>query len=156
MALEAGIIAAEIDASENRQLEQAFTSIGITPRTFSIDGVGTLVGLHGAFSHAEVDIDIIPGFVVRGVGLTTLNKAFYRFDVLYALESRGKMLINNAFALENAMDKMRTSVILDARGLPTPRTEVAENVKQALAAFDLLGGDIVVKPVYGSQGIGIF
>jgi RimK family alpha-L-glutamate ligase len=33
---------------------------------------------------------------------------------------------------------------------------VAEDVKHALAAIDLLDGDVVVKPVYGGQGTGIF
>ncbi len=156
MSREAGIISAEIGASENRQLAEALVSVGLTPRSFSLDGVATCTGLTRSFLHADVALDDIPGFIVRGIGHTTWNKAFYRLDVLYALESRGKILVNSAFSVENATDKMRSSVILDAKGIPTPRTVMAEDPKQAIAAFDLLGGDVVVKPVYGSQGTGMF
>ena len=40
-------------------------------------------------------------------------------------------------------------------GLPTPRTVVAERFDEALAAFEELGGDVVVKPLFGSEGRGI-
>jgi len=38
--------------------------------------------------------------------------------------------------------------------VPVPRTAVTENVDEALKAFSELGGDVVVKPLFGSRGIG--
>jgi RimK family alpha-L-glutamate ligase len=35
-----------------------------------------------------------------------------------------------------------------------PRTAVTENVEEAMIAFQELGSDVVVKPIFGSRGIG--
>ncbi|MEM1990636.1 MAG: RimK family alpha-L-glutamate ligase, partial [Candidatus Bathyarchaeia archaeon] len=44
--------------------------------------------------------------------------------------------------------------LLEEAGLPVPRTVVTESARDALKAFYDLGGDIVVKPIFGSRGIG--
>ena len=44
---------------------------------------------------------------------------------------------------------------LQQAGLPVPPTAVCETAEAALAAFDQLGGDVVVKPLFGSEGRGI-
>ena len=41
-----------------------------------------------------------------------------------------------------------------ARGVPTPRTVACERAEDALDAFDELGGDVIVKPLFGSMGFG--
>jgi ribosomal protein S6--L-glutamate ligase/tetrahydromethanopterin:alpha-L-glutamate ligase len=53
------------------------------------------------------------------------------------------------------VDKYYTSTLLDDAGIRTPRTVVSERFDEALKAFDELGGDIVVKPLFGSLGRGI-
>jgi RimK family alpha-L-glutamate ligase len=53
------------------------------------------------------------------------------------------------------VDKYYTSALLEDAGLPTPRTVVTERFDEALAAFDELGGDVVVKPIFGSEGRGM-
>jgi RimK family alpha-L-glutamate ligase len=53
------------------------------------------------------------------------------------------------------VDKYFTSTLLEDAGLPTPRTRVCERLDDALAAFEALGGDVVVKPLFGSEGRGI-
>ncbi len=155
-ALDAGIICGTIDNAENVQLQKAFERSGLKCVQVLPEDVAIGVSLQPAFAHDKVDIDAVPGFVVRGIGVATLTKSFFRFDVLYALERRGKVLINGARATEVAMNKAMASVAIDAAGIPTPATVVTENLKHALAAFDRLGGDVVVKPVYGSLGTGMF
>jgi ribosomal protein S6--L-glutamate ligase len=44
---------------------------------------------------------------------------------------------------------------LQAAGLPTLRTRVSQTVEQAMADFEELGGDVVVKPLFGSEGRGL-
>src|SRR5207244_6209357 len=44
---------------------------------------------------------------------------------------------------------------LDAAGLPTPPTVVCQDAESAVAAFHQLGGDVVVKPLFGSEGKGM-
>jgi RimK family alpha-L-glutamate ligase len=154
--LAAGIICGSTGNAENAQLQQAFERAGIKIAMILPEHVTIGVSSQPAFHHDEIDLDTIPGFLVRGIGITTLTKSFYRLDVLYALEQRGKVLINRARATEVAMNKAMASVALDAAGIPTPATIVTENLKHALAAFDQLGGDVVIKPIYGSQGTGMF
>jgi ribosomal protein S6--L-glutamate ligase len=53
------------------------------------------------------------------------------------------------------VDKYLTNVRLAAAGLPTPPTHVAQRADDAVAAFDRLGGDVVLKPVFGAEGRGM-
>ena len=39
--------------------------------------------------------------------------------------------------------------------LPTPDTIVCEDPDEALAGFRALGGDVIVKPLFGSMGLGM-
>jgi RimK family alpha-L-glutamate ligase len=97
------------------------------------------------------------GIIVRGVGSATVPypKIFFRIDTLYALERLGVVVLNTPRSIEYATDKYFTSLILAQHGIPTPRTYVVENFTAACAAFDDMGGDVVVKPIYGAMGIGI-
>lgn len=154
--LAAGIICGSMENAENAQLQGAFERAGVRAVQVLPEDIAIGVSLGNDFFHDKVVIDDIPGFVIRGIGFTTLARSFYRLDLLYALERRGKHLINSARATETAMNKALASVALDAAGIPTPATLVTENLKHAMSAFDKLGGDVLVKPVYGSQGVGIF
>lgn len=93
--------------------------------------------------------------LVRGFGADATQKIFFRLDLLSAMEEYGLKLINSRSALEISSDKFLTSVFLERYNIPTPKTIICENPEEALTAFDDLGGDVVLKPLYGSKGIGI-
>ena len=57
-------------------------------------------------------------------------------------------------APRGAIDKFRTSWELARAGLSTPEARVVQTRAQAREALDALG-DVVVKPVYGSLGVGV-
>ncbi|MBD3198347.1 MAG: RimK family alpha-L-glutamate ligase [Candidatus Lokiarchaeota archaeon] len=100
--------------------------------------------------------DIHPkGALVRGFGADVTQKIFFRLDLLSVLEEFGFRLINSRQSLEVASDKFLSSLFLKKYKLPTPRTIVCENSQDALNSFDELGGDVILKPLYGSKGIGI-
>jgi RimK family alpha-L-glutamate ligase len=63
-------------------------------------------------------------------------------------------VLNQPAAIEKSVDKYYALALLEEAGLPVPRTVVAESADAALRAFHELGGDIVVKPIFGSRGIG--
>ncbi|HEV3162980.1 MAG TPA: RimK family alpha-L-glutamate ligase, partial [Isosphaeraceae bacterium] len=44
---------------------------------------------------------------------------------------------------------------IEAAGLPVPLTWAGETAAAALEAFEALGGDVVVKPLFGSEGRGL-
>ncbi len=76
-------------------------------------------------------------------------------DLLGQLESLGKPVVNPGRAIEAAVDKYLASAKLAAAGLRTPPTLVCQTADAALAAFEQLGGDVVVKPLFGAEGRGI-
>jgi len=63
-------------------------------------------------------------------------------------------VINSPESIEHCVDKYDTLAILEENGIPVPRTAVTENVDEALEAFSDLGSDVVVKPIFGSRGVG--
>lgn len=93
--------------------------------------------------------------LVRGFGAAATQKIFFRLDLLSAMEEYGIRLMNSRNALEISSDKFLTSVYLERYKIPTPKTVICENPDDALASFEDLGGDVVIKPLYGSKGIGI-
>ena len=93
--------------------------------------------------------------LVRGFGAAPTQKIFFRLDLMSAIEEYGIRLMNSRESLEIASDKFLTSIFLEQYKIPTPRTIICEDTTDALEAYDELGGDIVLKPLFGSKGIGI-
>jgi ribosomal protein S6--L-glutamate ligase len=76
-------------------------------------------------------------------------------DVLHAAVARGLRVVNSPRAVETCVDKYLTNVRLANAGLPTPPTHVAQRSDDAFEAFAQLGGDVVIKPVFGAEGRGM-
>lgn len=93
--------------------------------------------------------------IVRTVPAGSLEQVVFRMDLLHAARLRGLPVLNPPGAVETCVDKYLTSVRLAAAGLPTPPTHVAQLADDALAAFERLGGDVVIKPVFGAEGRGM-
>jgi [lysine-biosynthesis-protein LysW]--L-2-aminoadipate ligase len=69
---------------------------------------------------------------------------------LYA--ATGATVLNAPEVIEACGDKLATSALLAAADVPTPRTVVAFDAEEALAAAEALGYPVVLKPVVGSWG----
>ncbi|MBX9580789.1 MAG: RimK family alpha-L-glutamate ligase [Gemmataceae bacterium] len=93
--------------------------------------------------------------LVRTMPAGSLEQVVFRMDILHAAAASGVTALNPPRAVETCVDKYLTSARLFAAGLPTPDTHVAQRADDALAAFERLGGDVVVKPVFGSEGRGM-
>ncbi len=108
-------------------------------------------------SHFQEQFEELDPFaaLVRGFGAAPTQKIFFRLDLLSAIEEYGIKLINSRESLEIASDKFLTSIFLERYKIPTPKTIICENPNDAIEAFEELGGDIVLKPLYGSKGVGI-
>src|SRR6202035_2302824 len=48
-----------------------------------------------------------------------------------------------------------TTAVLQSAGLRVPPTMVCQHADAAMEAFNKLGGDVVVKPLFGSEGRGM-
>lgn len=95
------------------------------------------------------------GAIVRTLPAGSLEQVVFRMDLLHAARERGLPVLNPPRAVETCVDKYLTNVRLAAAGLPTPPTHVAQRAEDALAAFDQLGRDVVIKPIFGSEGRGM-
>ena len=98
------------------------------------------------------------GVFVRGVPSGTLEQIVLRLDVLHALRELGIPVYNDARAIERTVDKGMTSFLLHEGGLATPPTCVTESAAQARAWLlreTAAGHDVVVKPLFGAQGLGL-
>jgi ribosomal protein S6--L-glutamate ligase len=107
------------------------------------------------FYGGKLELAKVDAVLVRTMPPASLEQIVFRMDVLGRLEAAGKVVINPARAIEAAVDKYLASAKLAAAGLPTPRTAVCQTVDAAQAAFARLGGDVVVKPLFGAEGRGI-
>lgn len=109
---------------------------------------------------------VLPGFedrlpdgaFVRGVAGGTLEQVVLRLDFLHLLPAVGVPVYNPARAIEKSVDKAMTSLLLHQAGVPTPPTWVCESEPQARALLMrevARGHELVLKPLFGSQGNGL-
>jgi RimK family alpha-L-glutamate ligase len=101
---------------------------------------------------APLDFD---GVIVRTMPPGSLEQVVFRMDWLHALEVRGVPILNPTKSLEVCIDKYLALVRLSQAGLPVPETIVCQRAEEAQAAFESLGSDVVVKPIFGSEGRGM-
>lgn len=136
---------------------------------FAVRGVESV---YLSLTQCRVDLEaspcgvVLPGFedalpdgvFVRGIAAGTLEQVVLRLDVLHALRELGVPVYNDARAIERTVDKAMTSLLLHRAGIATPRTWVCESEEQARALIRRetgRGGELVMKPLFGSQGKGL-
>ena len=137
------------------RLERALTARGhecaFAPVTRMVGSVGSAVGVRSR-EVALHDCDVV---LVRGIPRGSLEQVVFRVDALHALAAGGVRAVNSAHAVERTVDKFLASALLARAGLPTPRTIACERPADALEALAELGGDVIVKPLFGSMGVGM-
>jgi ribosomal protein S6--L-glutamate ligase len=135
-------------AARENGIELAF--VDFTSLSAAIGGAAPARLLGGATDLAALD-----SVIVRSMPRGSLEQVVFRMDLLQRLEARGTRVVNSPRSLETAIDKYLSTARLAASGLPVPPAAACERAGAALAAFDELGGDVVVKPLFGSEGRGI-
>jgi tetrahydromethanopterin:alpha-L-glutamate ligase len=88
----------------------------------------------------------------RAVG--EAGDAELQLELYRTLAESGALLVNDVVALTTAIDKFKSSWLFARAGLPTPPVVLVQRLDEALLALEELG-DAVVKPVFGSLGIGV-
>jgi RimK family alpha-L-glutamate ligase len=132
-----------------RDLRRAATQQGHT--TTLVDFRRVSAGV--AVAHQPLsDCDAV---IVRTMPPGSLEQVVFRMDALHRLQAAGKRVLNPPLALEICIDKYLASARLEAAGLRVPATIVCQDADAALEAFAALGGDVVVKPLFGSEGRGM-
>jgi RimK family alpha-L-glutamate ligase len=133
----------------------ALAGRGVAAECFSITRLTARVTGRPRLADRGTALDELDVLFVRAIPAGSLEQVVFRMDTLHRLENCGVRVVNSAGAIERGVDKYYTAALLDDAGVPTPRTVVVERLDDALAAFDELGGDVVVKPLFGSEGRGM-
>ena len=123
--------------------------------------------LFAEFERRRADVELIDDRkVVLSLGGASALEPAFDFDVvldrslsysralvhLGVLADRGIPTVNRIEVALNCGDKVRTSSLLQAAGVPTPDTRVASTPDAALEAIEELGYPVVLKPAVGSWG----
>ncbi len=116
---------------------------------------GGVLAAGAALRAGELDLRRLDAVIVRTMPPGSLEQIVFRMDLLARLEAEGVIVLNAPRTIEQAVDKYLATARLAASGLPVPETIACESEHAAWLAFDELGGDVVVKPVFGAEGRGV-
>ncbi len=155
-----GIATRNMEAWSSTQVREALTKHGIPYVCFTFPKLVAQLGHKPYFRVKDVNLqevnllEDVDALIIRPIGRGSLEELVFRMDMLYKLEREGFYVINPAEAIEHCVDKYDILAILEDAGVPVPRTFATESANQAIEAFKELGGDVVIKPIFGSRGIG--
>lgn len=145
---------------QGAQLKQAFAQRGVDTAFVSLQNC--VIDLS-----QPKPLICIPGFdelptaaFVRGIAGGTLQQVITRLNILHMLTKLGVRIYNQPQAIERTVDKAMTSFLLRMHGVATPATWACEsrlqveNIRQS-AANNHHHQQLVIKPLFGSQGQGV-
>ncbi|SAL05136.1 Ribosomal protein S6 modification protein [Caballeronia calidae] len=141
------------------RLRKAFRARGVEARCVDLADcrIDTTWKPHGlaipGFGHTLPD-----AVFVRGIAGGTFEQVTLRLGVLHALRESGVPVYNDARAIERSVDKSMTSFLLNRYGVPTPATWAGESAafaQRVLMREAAAGREVVMKPLFGSQGKGL-
>lgn len=142
-----------------RELSRAFRALGVQSAYASLSDCR--LDLEGA--RAGV---FVPGFderlpdavFVRSIEAGSFEQVTLRLSVLHALKDLGVPVYNDARAIERSVDKAMTTFLLRRHGISTLPTWVSERhpvARSVLMREASRGHELVIKPLFGSQGKGL-
>ncbi len=150
-----------MEAWSSAQVREALSKRGIPYVCFTFPKLVARLAYKPYFKSVDVVsqgeihlIEDLDALIIRPIGRGSLEELVFRMDMLYKLQRTGLYVLNPPEAIEHCVDKYDILSVLEDAGVPVPRTLATENVNDALKAFKELGGDVVVKPIFGSRGQG--
>jgi ribosomal protein S6--L-glutamate ligase len=111
--------------------------------------------LSAGVAHAPEALAGFEGVLVRTMPPGSLEQVVFRMDLLHRAHARGVAVLNPPRAIETCVDKYLATAYLEEAGLRVPPTVACQNADAALEAYQTLGGDVVVKSLFGSEGRGM-
>jgi tetrahydromethanopterin:alpha-L-glutamate ligase len=139
-------------------LQRAAGRLGVLLHAVLFSSVSAEVGTDKARASvkaADIELTATDGVLVRMMPPGSLEQVVFRMDALHRVAAAGVPILNPPRAVEAAVDKYLTLALLEGAGMPVPPTWAGQGAAEALVAFESLGGDVVVKPLFGSEGRGL-
>lgn len=145
------------------RLKEAFANHGIDAVFVSLPDC--IINLYGSKPNSASPTIQIPHFdtlppavFVRGISGGTMQQVTTRLNVLHILSMLNVKIYNDVKAIERTVDKAMTSFLLQKNGVSTPATWVSESrtqVEQLRQIAKQQNQTLVLKPLFGSQGLGV-
>ena len=122
---------------------------------FSTIQAGIRNGKADDIRSAEQSFRMFDAVLIRTMPPGSLEQVIFRMNALHLFERSGGLVLNCARAIEIAVDKYLSLGLLAQSNLTVPETIICQTAEDALTAYERLGGDVVIKPVFGGEGRGI-
>lgn len=137
-------------------LGRAAAGLGVNFRAVPFPTVSAWVD-HGRqrVEAGGLELTGVGGVLVRMMPPGSLEQVVFRMDALHRVAAAGVPVWNPPRAIEAAVDKYLSLSLLASAGVPVPATWTGQTAAGALDAFEALGGDVIVKPLFGSEGRGL-
>jgi len=148
------VILATRQGWHTRELTRALGARGHTGVIVPYEGLVASIGESPGLRSGTAELDRADAVLARIIPSGSLEQIIFRVDALHRLDDRGIRVMNSPRAIERTVDKFWTTALLEQRGIATPETVVCESSDEAFAAFRRLG-DVIVKPLFGSMGLGM-
>jgi RimK family alpha-L-glutamate ligase len=136
------------------ELERAAAERGHQLTVLPYEGLVARIGPAPGLRSRNTELDSADVVLARIIPSGSLEQIIFRVDALHRLEDRGIRVVNSPRVIERTVDKFWTSTLLEQCGIPTPETVVCDDPEEAIAAYRTLG-DVIVKPLFGSMGLGM-
>ena len=136
------------------ELERAAAERGHQAVVLPYEGLVASIGPASGLRSRSTELDGVDAVLARIIPSGSLEQIIFRVDALHRLEDRDVRVMNSPRAIERTVDKFWTSALLEQCGVATPETVVCDSADEATAAFRALG-DVIVKPLFGSMGLGM-
>lgn len=136
------------------ELTRAAAERGHEAVVLPYEGLVATIGPAPGLRSRRTELDQVDAVLARIIPSGSLEQIIFRVDALHRLEDRGIRVVNSPRAIERTVDKFWTSALLEQCGIPTPETIVCDDPEEAFAGFRALG-DVIVKPLFGSMGLGM-
>ncbi|MEM3383801.1 MAG: RimK family alpha-L-glutamate ligase [Nitrososphaerales archaeon] len=152
-----GLVTRDPESWCSDQLLKSMMKKGIDPLWFSLPDLVAKVRVR-PYVTTKDGINLIEelgAILIRPIGRGSLEEIIFRLDVLRGLERKGLLVINPPRSIEISADKYRSLMLMEEQGIKVPPTIATEDAEAAMQAFQELGGDVVIKPIFGSRGMGI-
>ena len=144
------------------QLASAAARLGHQMQFASYESISAAIGSGAAGLTLTCDAGSVSEFdaiLTRTMSAASMEKITFRLAALHALADRlidrKIAIINPPRALEWAIDKFASLARLASAGFPTPPTRLVQSRNEAMDAFEALGGDCIIKPIFGGEGRGV-
>ena len=95
----------------------------------------------------------LPDFILPRTGAGT---TYFTLAVIRHLEGLGVRSFNSSESIERVKDKLFTQQLLSKHSLPVPKTMLVKFPINSDIVSRCLGFPLIVKPLSGAQGIGVF